>query len=380
MKFVIASHSERLAGAERSLFAIVAAALEAGHEVVVTVPQQGALQSKINVTFPDVQVIEIPTHSWMHGSRFTFKSVPRTLTSILESIVHARLYRQISPDFIVINSSVIPAPMIAAALCRIPSIVMVRESIRTNTQLFSIVPKSILIRLIEGMSTFRFAVSHYVADQLNQPCTVDFPDVRRDLGIESLWPTDNEAKPTRARALRAVMLGSFSPEKGQDDAIQAVALARAAGVQIDLSLYGYAHESEILKLQEWCDRHGLSDRIRHKGFIDDPKEAYGSADVSLVCSKNEAYGRVTAESLLMGVPVVGYELGGTTEILRAGGGISCKPTSTDLANVLVSLAEDPNLLNDLHSQCRSLRADSGEFGNSGRTVSRMVEKIIGVGG
>jgi glycosyltransferase involved in cell wall biosynthesis len=311
----------------------------------------------------------------MQGPGFSVKSIPRTLVAILEAITHARLYRRLSPDFIVVNSSVIPGPMLAGKLCRIPSIVMVRESIRTNTQLFSVIPKKALVKVIERISTFRFAVSGYIASQLNEACTVDYPDVRRDLGGEAVLEDSSDPAPPKSARLRAVMLGSFSPEKGQADAIQAIAIARAAGVNIELSLYGYAHPQEILKMEEWCQRNGIAEWISYRGFTDDPLEAYKTADVSLVCSRNEAYGRVTAESLLIGVPVVGYALGGTTEILKAGGGIPCEPRPEDLANALALLAEHPEMLSDLRSQCKALRGSGSEFGDSARTVSRMVELV-----
>ncbi|MGO4806116.1 glycosyltransferase family 4 protein [Arthrobacter sp. 2MCAF15] len=378
MKFVIVSHSERLAGAERSLFAIVAAACEAEHQVVVTVPRPGPLKQKIETSFPQVRVIVVPTHSWMHGEGFSVKSVPRTLVSIIEAIPHSILYRRLSPDFVVVNSSVIPGPILAARICRIPSFVMIRESILTNTQLYSVIPKSLLIKFIKSLSTFRFAVSEFVASQMNEHCTVDYPDVRRDLGVGENIRIDDHASDQPSSRIRAVMLGSYSDEKGQADAIKAVAIARAAGADVELSLFGYSREEQISEMKEWCRTNGIGEWIRHRGFTDDPLEAYRYADVAVVCSKNEAYGRVTAEALILGIPVVGYALGGTAEILRGGGGIACKPTPSDLARVLTSLVKDPKLLSDLRYQCQSLSADGADFGDSAKTVSRMVEKIAGI--
>jgi glycosyltransferase involved in cell wall biosynthesis len=375
MKFVIASHSERLAGAERSLYAIVAAAVDAGHQVLVTIPRQGPLQEKL-LAFPDVEVITLPTHAWMHGSRFDAKVIPRTLASISDSIHHLHTYRKFNPDFVVVNSTVIPGPMVAAWLCRIPTIVMVRESIQSNSELYSIIPKRALIKMIERLSSIRFAVSSFVALQFNRNCIIDYPDVRRDLNISAVQHVHDKSDDSLPRkALRAVMLGSYSPEKGQKDAMRAVAIARAAGANIQLSLYGYAHEHELSEIEKWCKDNDMSEWIRHRGFIDEPQFAYGEADVSLVCSKNEAYGRVTAESLLSGVPVVGYRLGGTTEILSSGGGVACTPTPEALAAALVRLFEEPDALQDLRSQCKSLAQVGDVFGDSTRTVSLMAESV-----
>jgi glycosyltransferase involved in cell wall biosynthesis len=42
---------------------------------------------------------------------------------------------------------------------------------------------------------------------------------------------------------------------------------------------------------------------------------YKIADTVLVCSKNEAWGRVAAEAMISGKPVIGYNGGGTKEII-----------------------------------------------------------------
>lgn len=374
MKFVIASHSERLAGAERSLYAIVAAAVDAGHQIMVTIPRTGPLQDKLSATFPDVEIIALPTHAWMRGAKFDAKSIPRTLAAIADSIRHIRVYREFDPDFVVVNSTVIPAPMIAAWLCRIPTIVMVRESIRSNSELYSVIPKKTLVKAIEFISSFRFAVSSFVAQQFNQPCTIDYPDVRRDLKVSVASDTEDRSAGT-SMPLRVVMLGSYSPEKGQKEAMRAISIARSAGANVQLSLYGYAHEHELSEIKNWCASHGMSEWITHRGFVNDPQSVYAGADVSLVCSKNEAYGRVTAESLLSGVPVVGYRLGGTTEILNSGGGISCVPTPDALAAELVRLSKEPQTLHDLRAQCATVAQVGDVFGDSTRTVSLMTQSI-----
>lgn len=373
MKFVIASHSERLAGAERSLYAIVSAALEAGHQVAVTLPRQGPLREKLAASFPEIELITLPTRAWMQGAKFEAKTIPRTLVSVVDAAHHFGLYRRLLPDLVVVNSSVIPGPMFAGWLRRIPTVVIVRESILSNTQLYSIIPRKLLVRLIEHFSVRRIAVSHFVARQLNEPAIVDYPDVRRDLHkVAVAAQDDNDVDSTVRRTLRVVMLGSFSPEKGQMDAIQAVTLAKAQGADVSLSLYGYAHQHELAEISKWCSTNGMEEWISHQGFTDDPLRAYEEADVSVVCSKNEAYGRVTAESILAGVPVVGYDQGGTTEILKSGGGIACEATPEALAEALVKLSLDGHLLQDLRSRCSALEQRGSIFGDSAKTVDLLV--------
>jgi len=59
----------------------------------------------------------------------------------------------------------------------------------------------------------------------------------------------------------------------------------------------------------------LDEQVSFKGFIDKPFEMYKMADAVLVCSRNEAWGRVAAEAMISEKPVIGYNSGGTKEII-----------------------------------------------------------------
>jgi glycosyltransferase involved in cell wall biosynthesis len=59
----------------------------------------------------------------------------------------------------------------------------------------------------------------------------------------------------------------------------------------------------------------VADRVEFWGFVPDPERAFLEADVALMCSRNEAMGRVTAEAMATCRPVIGYDRGGTSEMI-----------------------------------------------------------------
>ena len=63
---------------------------------------------------------------------------------------------------------------------------------------------------------------------------------------------------------------------------------------------------------------GLADRVHVRGFSEEPTQLMNSADVFLMCSRREAFGRVTVEAMKLGKPVVGARSGGTPEIVKEG--------------------------------------------------------------
>lgn len=76
----------------------------------------------------------------------------------------------------------------------------------------------------------------------------------------------------------------------------------------------------------------------------DTRAALEWADVSVMCSTAEAFGKVTVESLLAGTPVIGYDSGGTPEIAKLGGVKLIEPTVDALTAAIELIVHDPSEL------------------------------------
>jgi glycosyltransferase involved in cell wall biosynthesis len=59
----------------------------------------------------------------------------------------------------------------------------------------------------------------------------------------------------------------------------------------------------------------VTDRVEFWGYIPDPERAFLTADAALMCSRNEAMGRVTVEAMSACRPVIGFDSGGTSELI-----------------------------------------------------------------
>jgi glycosyltransferase involved in cell wall biosynthesis len=62
----------------------------------------------------------------------------------------------------------------------------------------------------------------------------------------------------------------------------------------------------------------LRERVTFRGHVADPWPYFVRADAVLMCSVSEAMGRVTAEAMATGRPVIGHATGGTSELIRDG--------------------------------------------------------------
>jgi glycosyltransferase involved in cell wall biosynthesis len=174
------------------------------------------------------------------------------------------------------------------------------------------------------------------------PDTVDRRAAREALGL-----ADGE--------LALAVVAQLTPWKGQDDAVRVVAKLGARGISARLVLGGSAKfvaagtrfdnrafERELVELVRTL---GVEDRVIFAGEREDVPDLLGAVDVMLVPSWREAFGRIAAEAMAMGVPVVATNVGGPAEIVRDGvDGLLLAPRDPDRwAEEVGRLLEDPEL-------------------------------------
>jgi glycosyltransferase involved in cell wall biosynthesis len=142
--------------------------------------------------------------------------------------------------------------------------------------------------------------------------------------------------------MRAILVGYFSIGKGQHLAIEAIAIARKAGADIELTLIGTGRSQPLYRLAQ---RLGVADLLTIHGPTRDLGPYWAAAHVGLMCSECEAFGRVTVEAMRAGLPVCGTRSGGTPEIIEHGvnGLLSMAGDVQGLAANLMSLESDEPL-------------------------------------
>lgn len=120
-----------------------------------------------------------------------------------------------------------------------------------------------------------------------------------------------------------LLTGRIIQQKGQDEAVQALdALVHEYGVDAHLFFAGeipsYGRDRYLRQLRsEICSR-SLEERVVFLNEVKDMTSIRQKMDVELVCSWMEAFGRVSVEAMLAGLPVVGTNCGGTAEIIKEG--------------------------------------------------------------
>ncbi|MEH0933657.1 glycosyltransferase family 4 protein [Micromonospora psammae] len=350
MHILFVSHSADLMGAERSLIALVREAVEVrGHRATVSIPAEGPLRAELVRVGADVVVL--PTRLWMGRRHTPLVGLVRSGQAAASVPRYLRYLRRVGPDLVVTNSAVVPAGAIAARMAGLPHVWTIRESLLTNPSLRSAVPRATIARTIAGLADGIVAISQYVADQLLAAA----PAARERLRVipPSVAPLARdrvaEGRRGRAKLERLVLLGRYTPEKGQADAVEALGRCARAGRPLALKLAGVGDPAAQRALRALAEEHGVGHLVEVTEWTDDPHALYAEADATLMLSRNEAYGRVTLESLMSATPVIGFRAGATTELLAEGGGVLVEPDAEALARTLLSLAGDDDGVDRLTS-------------------------------
>lgn len=146
-----------------------------------------------------------------------------------------------------------------------------------------------------------------------------------------------------------VMVGRMAPGKRQEDAIIALGMLKKKGIRLNLWLIGTKDDAYGQKLDALIKEWKLEDDVSMMTFTPDPTYYVRKADMAVVCSKKEAFGRVTIEAMKLGIPTVAAAAGGSLEIIDDGrNGLLYEPLNpASLADELEKLYHDGQLRKDI---------------------------------
>ena len=131
-------------------------------------------------------------------------------------------------------------------------------------------------------------------------------------------------------------IGRLSPEKGQEIFLRAARELLEYDEKLCFILIGIGPQQEYL--ENIVNDLGIKSHVRFAGYRDDMINVYNSLDLVVQSSSTEGMPNVILESLLMEVPVVATDVGGTSEVVQDG--FSGKLIDSDDLNQLVSGIKD----------------------------------------
>jgi len=315
------SHSAQLSGSERCLLELVTELVQ-DHGVVcsVVLPDDGPLRKKLEEVGASTLIFE---YDWWYDSTLSSddevtRQLNRSFKTTLEKIkVNVE---KINPDIIVTNTIVIPWGAMIASILNKPHVWFVHEFGRLDHGLEFYLPFQEILNIIRDSSNLILTNSNAVrkslfgsipeSNILTVSCHIDIPQ-------DALYG-DGKDSFERKGATKLVIAGTICETKGQQDAILAVKELLRREKEVELIIVGYSNAGYLETLKGLVKSEKLEEFIKFYDFRENVYTMMNQADIVLVCSRNEAFGRVTLEAMLLGKPVVGTNSGGTPELIKEG--------------------------------------------------------------
>lgn len=151
------------------------------------------------------------------------------------------------------------------------------------------------------------------------------------------------------------LFGRLSSWKGQDVAIAAIAAVPGAHlVLVGAAMFGDGAFEAALRRD--VTARGIGDRVHFLGFRNDVAALMSGVDVIVHASTApEPFGRVIAEAMMAGTPVIASAAGGATEIVEDGTGLLVPPGDVDaLASAIRHLIADPAAAAAMAARARAM--------------------------
>jgi len=348
MKIVWLSHSEGLAaGAELCLWEGTRGLVSSGHDLHVIAPARGRLAERL--TDSNVPVTVIPYRWWMHSRlRLPLK---RLYQNVVAAKRIAELFRQLRPDVAISNTLTIPSGAWAARQAGIPHVWYIHEFGREDHGLKFDLGKRLSLGMVSRLSDAVIVNSHAVRRK--------FSTAIKASRLHVIYYAVDFAIPPAAVELqedpfRLCLIGRICAGKGQEDALRAVGRLREKGIGAYLSLVGNENADYGRFLRRLAKDLAIESQVAFVAFTEDPFAIMTRSHAALMCSRSEAFGRVTVEAMKLGKPVVGVDRGATSELIHDGKtGLLYPPGDAEaLSRKIELLVRDRSLLKALGENAR----------------------------
>jgi len=353
MNILFITHYSKLYGANRSLLLLLKGLKEKNINLLVFLPKDGPLINeleKLNIPFRKIRFFP-----WMgvRDKLFFLEATFRFLFNLLILPVLVIFTFKFKPSLIYTNSSTTPIGIYLALIFRKSHVWHIRELGKLDYNLDFDLGKK-YFNFFMNKSDAIICISDFVKNNL-------FKDNQKNISvINNAVFSDDELKMLSAKqsteksdVFTFLIMSIIRPAKSIHDAIEALAKIKNEFQNTRLIICGGDEDKNYRRdLDNLVLKLSLTEIVSFKGFVNNPVEMYIIADAVVVCSRNEAWGRVAAEAMIFEKPVIGFKGGGTLEIIADKENGLLYENIEDLANCMKLVMQDKDLVNKISKNAR----------------------------
>lgn len=308
-RVAIFTHASALEGAEKSLLTSLQNLKENQWEILVIVRDDGPFTDELRKM--DIRHHKL-RYNWWQTDDDNFNPAWARL-NYLSATEATQLIRTFGADLVYTNTSVIAVGALAAALSDIPHIYHLREL--ADGQIFDKHrPALPAIGKFIGNTSNKIIVNSQATLKSWQqflPKGTDSEIIYNPIPTPNLNP--NRKMPP---GINISVIGSITPLKSQLDVLKTLKILCDKGISIKVHFIGPVLNKEYKKeLDDYIAKAEIAGSVDFTGYQENPYDLASVGKLVIVPGNSEGFGRVTAESMLAGIPVLAASGGATNELI-----------------------------------------------------------------
>lgn len=346
MNILYVAHELGLGGATRSLLSVIDLMKKKGHTIYVLSPsKEGTFYDELKKR--DVKVLHGKYYSWMSGSRNIYDKPIALIKFILNKVFISKFIRTIEDyeiDVIHTNTTMNYIGAQIGRYLKIPHVWHIREFAEEDHGLHFIFDREKSLKMINDFSNKIIFVSKSLYSKYENvfdkdKCIVIYNGIPEGFLQEKPFFQSND--------INILISGALQEGKGQKEAIYAIShLFKKGYTNMKLFIAGTGNHQYERELIQIISENNLEENITMIGYINDIKELRATMHLELVCSKSEAFGRVTVEAMMSMNPVIATDTGANPELIvnNENGLLYHQGDFVDLANKIEHFLKNPQEL------------------------------------
>lgn len=384
---LIASDNNATSGAFLSMTNLALQLNQLGVETIIVIPPDGPFvgpgDGEAILKEKGLRYYVVPSISWVVPGWYPSSMLVSLgqVKRILKNKVYARELTKILKaehvDLVHINTSYSCFGAFAAKRAGIPYVWHIREFLEEDQGNRFYFPR--YSHRLMSRASLVIAISNSIYEKYSKVITKEkIKVIYNGIDTEQFYmPGRHIFKDSR---ITLCYVGGLSELKGTDDLIEACRLLNARGYKdfYRLLIAGRGNEAYEAQLRDRINQYEL-DNIEMLGFRTDVPQVMEQADVSIVTSRCEAFGRVTVEAMLTGNLVLGADSAGTKELLQDGklGVLYECGNPESIKEQVVFIIENRDSLTDKADVARTYMREHMSARKNAENIYREYRRILG---
>lgn len=387
IRILFLCHDGKVYGAQKSLKLLIEHLPADRYEIFVSFSRKGPLME----AFGKMPHITVLMHERLQGVKHSHRSLFKQIGDNIALLFNlhrvfalVQIIREHQIDVVHTNSLVSFEGGLAAKIAGVPHIWHIRELFQDyNPRFHLILGKPLTKALVHYLSDRVLCVSEYVRQQF-QPYVNQAAQKYQVLynAIQTSAYHPIELENPSSEMLNIVYIGRISDGKRFQDIIDAFCLLKARwanNMPFQIQIYGdfiCPNFEEMVQSKVMTSQ--LTDCFRLMGYTSNIDKCFETAELLLMPSSTEAFGRIMLEALVRGVPVVTSRSGGPLEVIEENFcGFFHNPNDPkDLADCLEKIYHHKAQITEMRQNCVQHVAGKFDLDQQIRQLELVYQEVL----